>query len=326
MLGYNEIRWNRRIEPLRWEEAQKEYAETMELIASYASSYFFSLAAAQTNVEIAHSNLAQADTLCRFAEGRYELGTITENEMLQLQLNRLREENNLLDAKVQLDDAAERLRSYLDLPTQVHLEAVTDEKVPEAVIPLDLALQMALNHSPDPLTQRRRQLESRQSLSYTKASTGLKANLYMQFGLSQSAPEWSEAYHRPSAMQYASVSISIPLLDWGKGKGRRRMAQSNLELTDLNAAQAMKDFEQNVVHTVQQFNLQARRVAVASQTAHTAERRYEVARRLYLMGQGSVLDLNSAITEKDSARRNVIQCLATYWQLYYLARSMGITW
>lgn len=322
LLGYNELKWNRRIEPLRWQEAQKQYSETMELVASQASSYFFALATAQTNVDIARSNLASADTLCFMANGRYNIGTITENEMLQLQLNKLREETNLLDADVSLQAAAEALRNFLNLPTTTQLSVSTDDNIPQIEVSLAEALQLALQNSPDPDYYKRSQLESRQNLAYTKASTGLKADLYLQFGLSQTGQELHDAYRNPTDMQYASVSVSIPILDWGRGKGRRRVAQSNVDLADIQAEQGMKSFEQNVTKMVQQFNLQSRRVAVASQADKTAERRYEVARRLYVMGKSTILDLNSAISEKDSARRSYIQSLSTYWSLYYGLRSM----
>ena len=322
LLGYNELKWNRRIEPLRWQEAQKQYSETMELVASQASSYFFALATAQTNVDIARSNLASADTLCFMANGRYNIGTITENEMLQLQLNKLREETNLLDADVSLQAAAEALRNFLNLSTTTQLSVVTDDNVPQIEVSLAEALQLAMQNSPDPDYYKRSQLESRQNLAYTKANTGLKADLYLQFGLSQTGQELHEAYRNPTDMQYASVSVSIPILDWGRGKGRRRVAQSNVDLADIQAEQGMKSFEQNVTKMVQQFNLQSRRVAVASQADKTAERRYEVARRLYVMGKSTILDLNSAISEKDSARRSYIQSLSTYWSLYYGLRSM----
>lgn len=322
VVGYNEMKWNRRIEPLRWQEAQKSYSETMELVASQASNYFFQLASAQTNVDIARLNYASADTLCRFAEGRYNIGTISENEMLQLQLNKLTEENSVLDADVSLDAAAEALRNYLDLPTTTNLRVVIEDNIESIEIPLGKALELALQNSPDPDSYRMSQLESRNNLAYVKATSGLKANLYMQFGLSQTGPEIHDAYHNPTDMQYASVSVSIPILDWGKGKGRRRVAQSNVDLADVRAEQGMKSFEQNVTKMVQQFNLQSRRVAVAKQANKTAERRYDVARKLYILGKNTILDLNSAISEKDSAKRSYITSLSTYWSLYYGLRSM----
>lgn len=325
LLGYNEMKWNRRIEPLRWQEAKKQYNETMELVAAQACNLFFSLAAAQTNADIARSNLASADTLCHMAEGRYNIGTITENEMLQLKLNKLREETNLLDAHVTQQEAMENLRNYLDLPTTTQLSVLPDDSIPQIDVPLAQALELAIQNSPDPDSFRKYQLESRQNLAYTKASTGLKADLYLQFGLSQTGLELRDAYHSPTDMQYASVSIAIPILDWGRGKGRRRVAQSNVVLSDIHAEQGMKSFEQNVTKMVQQFNLQSRRVAVACQADQTAEKRYEVARRLYVMGKNTILDLNSAIAEKDSARRNYIQSLSTYWSLFYGLRSMTKT-
>ena len=55
--------------------------EALELVASETSTLFFNLATAQTNLDIATYNYASADTLYRYAEGRYNIGTITENEI-----------------------------------------------------------------------------------------------------------------------------------------------------------------------------------------------------------------------------------------------------
>ena len=80
LFGYNSLKWDRRIEPVRFREAKKSYAETLELIASKTCELFFELATAQANLDIAQSNYASADTLYRYARGRYNIGSITENE------------------------------------------------------------------------------------------------------------------------------------------------------------------------------------------------------------------------------------------------------
>ena len=59
LLGYNSLRWAQRTEPLRYRRALKQYRETMELVASRASSYFYSLASAQTELDIAQQNQAR---------------------------------------------------------------------------------------------------------------------------------------------------------------------------------------------------------------------------------------------------------------------------
>ena len=49
-----------------------------------------------------------------------------------------------------------------------------------------------------------------------------------------------------------------------------------------------------------------------------------MARRLYLLGKSTVLDLNASISEKDTARRNYVSALHQYWSLYYTLRSLTL--
>ena len=51
--GYNSFKWEKIIEPLRFEESKKEYLDAMEQVSLRAVNYFFELALAQKNLEIA---------------------------------------------------------------------------------------------------------------------------------------------------------------------------------------------------------------------------------------------------------------------------------
>lgn len=322
VFGYNYLKWDKRIEPVRFREAGKSYVETLELIASKTCELFYQLATAQTNLDIAESNYASADTLYRYARGRYNIGSITENEMLQLEVNRLNEETNLMQARMEVEDAMLTFRSFLGIREDVTIEVLPSDSIPSFEIALDEALRQAYANSPDMDMYQRLRLESRSQLASARASRGLKADLYLQFGLSQTADKFKESYRNPLDQQYVSLSIAIPILDWGRGKGKVRVAKSQVELVETQVAQGITDFELNVRKMVRQFNLQGRQVLVAAKTDRTAQKRYEVALRLYLLGKSTILDLNAATTEKDSARRNYMAAMQTYWTLYYGLRSM----
>ena len=324
LFGHNHLRWARRTEPLRHSIARKQYAETMELVASRASTYFFMLASAQTNLEIARQNFAVSDTLLSYARRRYERGSITENEMLQLEVGKLTEETNQLNAEAEVEDAMQTLRSYLGIKEELPLAVVPDTLISDEVVDADEALAMALANTPDPEQLRLNIMESESALSSAKANRGLKADLYMQFGLSQKGSTLKEAYAQPLNQQYVSMTLSLPLLDWGRGKGQVRVAKSRLELTQTQSEQAMQDFRLNVQKMVRQYNLQAHRVKIAYRTRETALRRYEVARWLYLQGRTSLLEFNTSVNEKDNAQRSFIGALQTYWSLYYGLRSLTI--
>ena len=322
LFGYNSLKWDRRIEPVRFREARKNYNEALELVASKASDHFFSLATAQTNLDIAMSNYASADTLYRYAQGRYNIGTITESDMLQLEINKLSEETNMMNARIEVENQMQILRSFLGIKDEVTLKVIPEKEVPKFEIPLVDALKMAFENSPEPEYYERRKLESQSNLALARANAGLKADLYVKFGLSQTAEKLKDAYRDPMNQQYASIGISLPILDWGRGKGRIRIAKSNVDLVNTQAEQGMKDFELNVARMVRQFNLQSQYVEIAAKTTQTADRRYEVAKRLYILGKSTILDLNAATTEKDAAQRSYISALQSYWSLYYGLRSM----
>ena len=324
LFGYNSLKWDRRIEPMRYEEARKSYVETLELVAATATQKFFDLATAQSNLEIATTNYANADTLYAYAQGRYEIGTISENEMLQLEINKLNEEANCMSARIEVENAMQELRSYLGIREDTDLQVRLNDSIPDFVVNLNEALLLANANSPDIQNMRRRKLESESNVAQARANAGLKADIYLRFGLTQTGDKLRDAYRDPLDQQYVSLTLSLPILDWGRGKGQVRVARSNRDLVYTQVEQDKTDFQLNVRKLVKQFNLQAQRVRIAARTDRTAQRRAEVARRLYLLGKSSVLDLNASISEKDSARRNYIAALNEYWSLFYTLRSLTL--
>ena len=160
LFGYNSLKWDKRIEPVRYQEAKKSYVETLELVSANAINKFFALATAQSNYDIASFNYANADTLYRYAQGRYNIGTITENEMLQLELNRLTEETNRMNARIEMDNCMQELRSYLGIQEDRELRVRINSQVPDFSVNLDEALALAYENSPDIQAMKRRKLES----------------------------------------------------------------------------------------------------------------------------------------------------------------------
>jgi outer membrane protein TolC len=324
LLGYNSLKWDRKIEPVRYEAAKKTYVETLELVAANATARFFNLARAQTNLSIANQNYANADTLYTFAKGRYDIGTISENDMLQLEVKKLQEETARLNAQLDVDDCMEDLRSFLGIKTSTPIRAVTDNHVPLRYVDLDEVKRLALLNSPDMLNIQRARHESDGNVAYAKGNTGLKADLYMQLGLAQTGKDLNAAYKKPLNQQYVEIGISFPILDWGRSKGQVQVAKSRRDLVYAQTEQEQSNFEQNITKLVKQFNIQPRHLEVAEKTDITALRRSEVARRLYLLGKSTILDLNASITEKDAAKRNYINALYSYWSLYYTLRSLTL--
>ena len=324
LFGFNQLRWDRRIEPLRFAEAKRRYVEHLELVAVRAVALFFNLAMAQTNLEIARTNFENAEMNFGFAQGRYNIGTITENDMLQLEVRKLTEEGNRLMAQMQLDDAMENLRAFLGIRETLPIEVIIDSEIPLLFIDESRALRYAQENATDMLTMQRRQLESESAVARTRANTGLRVDLYMEFGLAQTGADIPTAYRNPLDQQFVQLGVRLPILDWGRGRGQREVARSNRDLVQAQVEQDQINFEMNVTRLVNQFNLQPHQLNVASRVAETAERQNEIARRLFLLDRITILELNNSTAERDAMKRNFINTLHTYWSLYYMLRSITL--
>jgi outer membrane protein TolC len=321
---YNTLKWQTKIEPIKYAAAKKTFLSNIEGVHTTAVQYFFSLALAQINKQIAVMNLSNADTLYRIAEGRYNLGTIAEDELLQMQLSYLNAETDSKSADMNLADREIRLRSFLGYNENVRLELILPNEIPNLQIDVKEVLDLAMANNPDIMTQQLNILSAQSNLAQAKAAKGLNASLSASLGLSTSGSDLQYSLQNPSQSQGVNIGFVMPILDWGRGKGNYKMAQSSLELTQVQTQQAIVDFQQNLTLDVEQFNLQKNQVAIAAKSDTVAMRMYEVTKQRFLIGKIAILDLNNADTKKDQNRRAYVQALQNYWNYFYNMRTLAL--
>jgi outer membrane protein len=320
IFSYNPYKWERRIEPIRYEEAKRQYLESMEEISIRATNIFFDLLLAQINKDINELNLSSNDTLYRIAQGRYELGRIAENELLQMELNVLNSEATLEQSYIDYEAAIFRFRSFLALEESRGIELVPPEEPHELRVDVGIALMEARKNRANMLAQERQMIEAESQVDQARAENRFNANLFAVYGLTQSAGDFGEAYTNPLDQQQLRLGIQVPILDWGVSKGRVKMAESNRELVNTTVNQAMIDFEQEVFLRVMEFNMLENQLEIARKADVIADKRYEVTRERFLIGRIDIIDLNLALEEKDRAKQRYLAALRNYWRGFYEMR------
>ncbi len=321
---YNSLKWEKKIEPVRYEAAKKTYLSNMEDVHINAVRNFFALALAQINKQISEMNYSNADTLYRIAQGRYQLGTIAEDELLQMQLSWLNAETARKQADMNLRDREIRLRSFLGYNENVSIELILPTQVPDLQVNMQKVLELAMANNPEILTQQINVLNAQSNAAQAKAEKGLNASLTASLGYSQQSTDFNAAYNNLSNSQRVLIGFTLPILDWGMARGRYQMAKSSLELAEVQSKQALIDFQQNLFLDVEQFNLQKNQVEIAAKSDTVAMKRYEVTKQRFLIGKIAVLDLNDADNRKDQNRRAYVQSLQDYWTYFYTIRQLTL--
>lgn len=317
ILGFNSLKWDKKIAPLRYQEATREYAEQTESVGYDASALFFEVFIAQLNLRSARQDKANADTLYNISKGRFDVGRIAETELLQIELSAMNANAAVQRALLDLQTGTERLRNFLGLKKSVFFRMNAPEDIPDFTVNPEEALKYANSSRSDVVRFERTLVEAEADVAQAKANRGFQFSLGGEVGFSNRADNLSNAYKSLDDQEYLGVNIQVPILDWGRGEAILETALTNQELSKLQVEQQRVNFEQEILLKVKQFDLLRNQVELSKRAYDVSLKREEMTRNRYYIGKIDVLDLGVAVTEKESARVGYMNSLRAFWLAFY---------
>lgn len=323
LFSFNQYRWDKRIEPLVYEESKREFVEEMEDIAGTAVQRFFNVLEQQINHQIATFNLANNDTIYKIEQGRYNIGTTSLDKLLQVELQLLTSRQQVAQASLELETARLQLRSYVGLNDGEQFSLVLPEEIPQFSVGVDEALAYAKQNRADYIGFQRRRLEGEESVAQARGRR-FQVNARAAYGLNNNGLVLQQVYERPTEQQQFDLTFSVPVLDWGRNKAMMRTAVANKKLIDFQIAQDEVNFEQGIMTQVRQFELLRLQLEITKKSDEVATERYNVSQNRYLIGKIDITNLNIALEQKDDAKRRYIQALRDFWLAYFNLRQLTL--
>ena len=324
LFAYNQFKWDRILEPLRFERSKLEYVQTSERIALNTLGYFFDLASAELNMKIAHQNMQNADTLYSMGQKRFDIAAIKQADLLNLRLEYLNNKTAYTQASNNYVRTASRLKSYLNLAPEVEVSTELSLIIPKVEVPPKAAMEMARENNPDFLKFQEELYQAQSLVEKTRKDNRFRANLDASFGLNQRGSTVSQAYTNPLDQQRVNVGFYIPIVDWGLAKGRYKMAQRQMQTTALSIKQREIELEQEIAMTILEFNLKAEVLKNSKEAADVAEQAYEIGKQRFIQGLSSVNDLIIQQQKRDTAQKRYFSEFQAFWRSYYLIRNLTL--
>jgi outer membrane protein TolC len=323
LFAFNSLQWDRRTEPLRYEESKRSYVEEMEFISSGAVTRVFDLLDAQINLQIAQFNLANNDTIYKIEQGRYNIGTTPRDKLLQAELQLLRSRQDVTQARISLQTSRLQMRSYLGIRAGEVFELVLPEEIPQLYLSVEEALDLARKNRADYVAFERRKIEADREVAQARGQR-FQTSLNATFGLNNNGFAVDDIYQNPTQQQTFALSLNVPVMDWGRNRARMQTALANKKLNDYVIAQDEVNFEQEIITMVSQFEVLLSQIEITKKSDEVAQERYLVSQNRYLVGEIDITNLNIALTEKDAAKRSYLSALRAFWIAYYGLRRLTL--
>ena len=324
LLFYNPLKWAKKIEPLKLARAEKELVYGIETTSEEAVARFFTLALAQDQQRMAEEYLASCDTIYAIAERRYKIASIPKAELSMLELQKTNARTSLTNARIARNRAAKELATYLGMDRATDIELIIPSVIGSMHIDATEAIALARENNPTYLAKRQTTAEARREAERAKVEKNFSVSLDASVGLNQVADNFSEAYRNLVSQDKATITLSIPLKDWGKRKNAYLAARSTVDVAERAEQESARDIELEVALTVADFNERQSIVETSRQALTIAEDTYAQTLQRFIRAQANAYDLSLAQSHWQTARQNQIASLQNYWLSYFHLRRLTL--
>ena len=216
------------------------------------------------------------------------------------------------------------LASYLNYDKKTQIRLRLPGKPHRMEIQADVALAMAKANNPTYLGLQQQILEAQQAVDKTKKEAMFNASVSASIGFNQVANKLKDAYRNPLQQDIVSVSVSIPLVDWGVRRGKHNVAKNDLGVAQISARQTEVSLEEDVIMTVGDFNIQQDQISSAEEALDLAIMAYQETKQRFMIGKADINSLTLSLNRQQEAQRNYINALQNYWLSYYKLRKLTL--
>jgi outer membrane protein TolC len=320
----NLLAWDRREQPVRSELAERQYREAREDIAVQTTALFYDAYAARVTLDNAGKNAAVNDTLYTLNQGRFQVGKIGENDLLQSELALLRARTSLDGAKLEYDRAMAALRLAMNLPPNTPFEVAVTTVVPAVEADTARAVAEALRNRATVTDAELQQVQAERRVTEARLNNGVGGFVNARFGYNATAPDVSLVYSNLLEARQFSVGVELPILQWGARKEGVQAAQADRKRVTSIARSTQEQVAQEAHFAVLQLAQARRNLALSAKADTVAGKRFEVAYNRYVIGKIALDNLFLAQAEKDQALQQFVQALRGYWTAFYRLRRVTL--
>jgi outer membrane protein len=322
LLGFNAMRWQRKLEPVRYEFNKLLAVEARENIRLESARLYYEVLINQINEEVANKSKSAQDTIYRISQGRFEMGKIAENDLLKIELIVLNAEIEWERSKMDLDLSMRELKDYLRLSRDAEVTLLLEEDFPLIEVNQEAAIQLAQQNQSSVVQRDLQRLESEQLIAQAKAGRRPVIDVFASYGLTQSSSEFETVYDNPPDRQLFTVQFNVPIYDFGRAKADAQAAILSARNIQLSIELDQLEFDRLLISKVRMFKFLQDQLILAKQRDVVAAKGFEITRQRFLIGKITITDYQLALQEKTSSKQQYLNALRNFWTGYYDIRSL----
>lgn len=292
LFTYNRTKLTLKELQLALENSQLNYAIQLLSLEKQVAQAFYYVWQQQQSLNIAeeaYKNMQQSHEISR---RKVEAGLSPREELFQAELNLATAKSDFENKLVLLENSKDEFKLLIGMSLYDDFIVLPDISVDTVQVDISFAIDQGLANRME-LRQRAIAVESSQfELIQTKALNEFKGNLSLSVGLFGDNEKLNDIYSNTTDNESVTLSLTIPLWDWGERKSRIKASQASIESEKVG----LEEEQNNIILSIRQvyrnlLNLQ-NQIEIARQNVLNAQITYDLNLEKYKNGDLTGMDLN----------------------------------
>lgn len=251
---------------------------------------------------------------------RKALGKLTDYECQELELQELNDRASLARSSLETRSLVRQLEEEL-CACEIEVMAPDSHVLPPSIL-TEEAIELVRKNSCVASTYALEKTNQSLELHEVRQRNRFNASLGLMYGLNQYGKRLSASYSHPNQQQSISMTLSIPVFQFGIGNDRIRLAESELKRVILEHETAIEDNCRQVMKLVTEYNSSVRNVALDHQKFLVASSFCDKAITLFKTGKCTVTEVSRSHQMLLQARRDLFHSISEQFACYYRIRHL----
>ncbi len=291
--------------------------EQQKILALYLDAY-----SNKMDIHFYSKIVSIGDSVLMHTKVRKDIGKVTEYDYNQIELQHIDNQMALEKSLYAYKSSIRLLENELAL-YDIELGELTMTNFPMQ-IDEETVLNLVYKNNPQYQQLEIERINAEYTLHLAKTNNRFNADISLSYGLNQYATTFKDAYYRPDRQQAASVTLSIPVFQWGITRNKLRIAQNNYQTVLLGQESALKNFKKEIQDYVFDYNMSRELIDVADKKYHLSAQQYLFASQKFKLGKMAAIELTNANKDFLQAKQNYISVLKSLFISYYKIRHISL--
>lgn len=326
LFSFNNIKANLKRAELNYERSSLTLRRNRLDVVYTVTNSFYDLYRATRSRDIAQETLNQQQMQYDTAKSKFDAGLIPEVEALRLEVELATARSQFYEAEATLERQKEAFKTVIGVELSDDIGVQTEISYGRVEVDTEEAIRIGLTNRTE-LREQEIAIElSKLNLKQIDAEREVSGNLsaYYDFtGRSDPTLPYGSGtrdlfdssiddLERRPGNRGVTMSLDIPIFDWGVNKAEVESARATLRQAEIRAEEQKKTVIMSISDAVRQLRAAENRLAVLEKSQEVAQRTYDISLERFSNGVITSLDLSQDNRSLSNAKLQYLSAYISY--------------